>query len=79
MSIKVSNDATTVDGRLSIFKAIYQIVKLAIPTAVSYCATTLSNTAAFAFIGSHTNELSQASHALGYSIGNILVLMVGLG
>lgn len=67
------------DGKLGIFKAVFILLQLGLPTAVSFCATTISNTVSFAFVGSHTDEMVQAAHALGYSIGNILVLMVGLG
>lgn len=66
MSVTARADS---DGTLTTRKALLTLFRLTIPTAVSFCATTLSNTAAFAFVGSHTDEMVQASHALGCSIG----------
>lgn len=95
MSLSVIGEG---DGALTIRVALLKLFRLAVPTAVSFCSTTLSNTAAFAFVGRNTDEDTQAAHALGFSIGtdynvietlyhfyfglfvgNILVLMVGLG
>lgn len=78
MSVSLTVDKSS-DGHLTVRRACIELFRLAGPAAISFCATALSNTLSFVFIGRHTNEVIQASHALGYSVGNIMVLMVGLG
>lgn len=67
------------DGGLTIRQSLKQLLWFGLPTAVSFTATTLSNTMAFTFVGAYDDEAVQAGHGLGYSIGNMLILTVGLG
>lgn len=67
------------DGTLRLGHALAYALCFSLPTAISFTASTLSNTLAFTFVGMYTDAKTQAAHGLGYSIGNVFVLTVGLG